>query len=185
MTRDEINEEYFNWMLHFILDPEAPVRYSKLLSFLYSKPFSWMIPMDDNRSEDGEDLRWRFRAEMDYPADYISKYLDDRPCSVLEMMIALAVRCEVHLMADPDYGDRTGVWFWTMIENLGFEPMTDDNFDEDKANDILRRFMLRKYDRSGKGGLFVTKDPSVDMRELEIWKQMNLYVNDIFYNERG
>ena len=42
-----------------------------------------------------------------------------RPCSVLEMMIALSMRCEEQIMDDPDIGNRTGQWFWDMIDNLG------------------------------------------------------------------
>ena len=42
----------------------------------------------------------------------ISAYLDNKTCSVLEMMIALAIRCEEHIMDDPDVGNRTGQWFW-------------------------------------------------------------------------
>lgn len=187
MTRDEINEEYFNWMLDFVYDRNSYVSYMKLFSYLYSREFQWKIPMDENRSDDGEALRWRFRAETNCDPKLVSLYLDDRECSVLELMIALAIRCETHLMSDPEYGDRTSQWFWNMLINLGFAKMDDEHFDEAEANDILQRFMLRRYDRNGRGGLFVCSDPNVDMRELEIWKQMNLYINDVFYteNERG
>lgn len=49
----------------------------------------------------------------------IASYLDNRPCSVLEMIIALAIRLEEHIMDDPDIGNRTGQWFWDMIVSLG------------------------------------------------------------------
>ena len=93
--------------------------YRKLLRELHRIEFTYSIPMDGNRAEDGVDLRYRFGYENGYSSSMISVYLDNRMCSVLEMMIALAIRCEEHIMDDPDIGNRTGQWFWNMIVNLG------------------------------------------------------------------
>ena len=41
------------------------------------------------------------------------------------MMIALAIRCEEHIMDDPDAGDRTGQWFWSMLVSLGLGSMDE------------------------------------------------------------
>jgi len=53
-----------------------------------------MLPMDGNRAEDGIDLRYRFGYEKEYEGSTIASYLDNSPCSVLEMLIALAFRAK-------------------------------------------------------------------------------------------
>jgi hypothetical protein len=134
--------------------------------------------MDGNRAEDGINLRYRFGREYSYPDAMIEAYLDIRPCSVLEMMTALAIRCEDHLMSDPDIGDRTGQWFWNMLVNLGLGPMDDAKFDRYQVDRILERFLERRYERNGKGGLF-TVNNGFDMRGTEIWYQMNYYLREV------
>ena len=114
MTKNELNDAYFNWMYQLVFDGRYSKRlsYQKLLRELHRIEFTYSIPMDGNRAEDGVDLRYRFGYENGYSSSMISVYLDNRMCSVLEMMIALAIRCEEHIMDDPDIGNRTGQWFW-------------------------------------------------------------------------
>ena len=102
--------------------------------------------------------------------------LDD-PCSVLEMMIALAIRIEETMMDDPRYGDRTNQWFWLMMSNLGLKYMTDDVFDKVKANDIIYTFLERQYSPDGKGGLFYIRNCEEDLTQIEIGTQVNWYLN--------
>ena len=109
----------------------------------------------------------------------IASYLDDRPCSVLEMLIALAMRCEEHIMDDPDIGNRTGQWFWSMITNLGLGSMTDAKFDRVKINHVILIFLDRKYKPNGEGGLFTVRNCPRDLRTIEIWYQMCWYLDDI------
>ena len=85
--------------------------------------------MDADRAEDGINLRYRFGYENGYESAMIASYLDDRPCSVLEMMVALSMKMEEQIMDDPDIGDRTSVWFWKMIDNLGLGTMHDGIID--------------------------------------------------------
>ena len=104
---------------------------------------------------------------------------DNRPCSVLEMIIALAIRLEEHIMDDPDIGNRTGQWFWDMIVSLGLGSMDDSKFDKAHAIDVIRRFLDRDYGRDGKGGLFTIEHCRYDMRDIEIWYQANWYLDNI------
>lgn len=182
MTRIEFVKAYFNWMYKLVCGTGGYSKkpsYRKLLRYLNSIDFQYTIPRDGNRAEDGVDLRYRFAYEFDYENAMVAEYLDDRPCSVLEMMIALALRCEEHIMDDPDEGDRTGQWFWEMIVNLGLGPMHDDQFDEDFVDSIIERFHDRTYGRNGEGGLFTVEHPLRDMRGVEIWYQMCWYLNEI------
>lgn len=145
---------------------------------LHETEFVSAIPMDDNRAVDGMDLRYRFGDECSFPPPMITSLLDDTPCSVLEMMVALAVRCEEHIMDDPDIGDRTGKWFWGMIRNLRLEGMNDFRFDNRYVDDILVRLLERRYRKNGEGGLF-TVNNGRDMRKTDIWYQMNYYLDEI------
>lgn len=175
MERNELNDRYFDWLCGIIFDP----RYGKLLAYLHSVDFTYIIPMDGNRAEDGIEMRYRFAYDQGYDYRMIASYIDDRPCSVLEMLIALAVRCEEHITYDPDEGDRTGKWFWDMIESLGLLPMTDRRFDQGQIDYILNRFLNRDYEPNGEGGLFTVKHNDRDMREIEIYYQMYAYLEDI------
>ena len=104
MTRNELIDQYFDWMYQLVVDNRYSKSYRKLFIRLHDTEFTYTIPMDGNRAEDGIDLRYRFGREHSYPDAVIASYLDDRPCSILEMMTALAIRCEEHIMDDPDNG---------------------------------------------------------------------------------
>lgn len=181
MTRDELNDEYFDWIYRIVFKDGYSRRlsYRKLLRHLHGVDFASPIPLDANRAEDGIDLRYRFGYEKGYSGRDISQNLDNRPCSVLEMMIALTIRCEEHIMDDPDIGNRTGQWFWNMIVNLGLGSMTDEKFDRDRTDEIIFRFLNHEYQPNGEGGLFTVKNPKRDMREVEIWYQMCWYLNEV------
>ena len=145
--------------------------------FLHKTEFIWIIPKDENRAHDGIDMRYRFALEKGYN-DYIVKYLKG-PCSILEMMLALATRCEENIMDDPNIGDRTGQWFWGMINNLGLGDMIDNRFDEFYVEETIDIFLNREYQSNGKGGLFTIKNCDYDLREVEIWYQLCWYLDSI------
>ena len=185
-TCDIIKREYFNWMYYLMCDNRYFRRkregsYKKLFKKLHNNYFVTIIPMDDNRAADGIDLRYRFGHEMKYSDREIAAYLDNQPCTVLEMIVALAIRCEEHIMEDSEYGDRTAQWFWNMIVSLGLGGMDDSHYTIQKAEyveDCIERFLYRKYERNGEGGLFTVKHPKRDMRNVEIWYQMCMYLEE-------
>ena len=82
-------------------------------------------------------------------------------------------------MDDPDVGNRMGQWFWNMIVNLGLGSMSDSRFDAEYTDNVIFRFMDRKYKRNGEGGLFTVERCKSDMRSVEIWYQMNWYLDSI------
>lgn len=181
MRLSGLKSRYFHWMCQLVSDQRylKGHSYQKLLWFLHSVQFTYSIPMDGNREADGIDLRYRFGYENSYTNPEIATYLDDRPCSVLEMMIALAIRCEENIMDDPDIGDRTGEWFWGMIDSLGLTRMDDENFDELYSSKVVERFLNRTYNRNGEGGLFTVKKSGRDLRSVEIWCQMCWYLDEL------
>ena len=182
MTRDEVRNDYFEWLSDLVLDRSYSdyISYEKLLMYLHSVEFRWTIPKDQNRAADGEALRYRFSVEHrhGYPVDVILGYLD-APCSVLEMMVALALRCEETIMDDPNVGNRTSQWFWGIVTSLGLGSMTDTRFDKLFVADTIERFLDRKYEPNGKGGLFTMRHTNCDLRKVEIWSQLCWYLDEI------
>ena len=131
--------------------------------------------MDENRAEDGVDLRWRFACERGndiYDGDI------EGPCSMLEMMVALAIRCEA-FMDDPTIGDRTAQWFWEMVVSLGLGAMYNRRFDRKYVEEVVSRFLDRDYEPNGKGGLFTIRNYDRDLRDMEITHQLYAYLNSI------
>lgn len=76
MTEKELNQEYFNWMCQLVCDKRwrnKGLSYQMLLSQLHSIDFQYTLPMDENRAEDGIDLRYRFGYEKEYEGSLIRK----------------------------------------------------------------------------------------------------------------
>lgn len=178
---DDITNEYFEWLVKKISGKPAKSRasYNKLLQFLHTVEFRWIIDHDENRAEDGINMRWRFAVYKGREEDP-DEILDilRGPCSMLEMMVALSIRCE-DIMDDPSIGDRTPQWFWNMITTLSLGSMHDDIFDKERTMRILDRFMDREYDPNGRGGLFRIRSCDRDLREVEIWHQMCWYLDSM------
>ena len=168
-----IRDDYFNWLCGLVCEKRfgVVVSFERLLWYLHNIEFRYIIPLDRNRAENGISLRYRFAGD-----DCV--YLDG-PCSVLEMMVALAVHCEEDIMDDPAIGDRTGQWFWGMIANLGLGSMNDRNFDRRYVDDVIERFLDREYEPDGRGGLFRIRNCDRDLRKVEIQHQMYWYLNSI------
>lgn len=178
MYADDIINEYFEWMFDLVCRERysKEISYRKLLMHLHNTEFRYSLLRDENRAKDGEVLRYKFTYQRGYEGALV--YLDDRPSSILEMMIALAIRCE-EFMDDTSIGDRTAQWFWGMITNLGLGSMTDDRFDKRSVAEILDRFLDRRYEPDGKGGLFRVRNCDRDLRKVEIWYQLCWYLDSI------
>lgn len=175
MTRDAVIDAYFNWLYELVCGKRysKELSYRRLLRYLHNVEFIFSIPMDENRAEDGIDLRRRF-ARTDEELEYLSG-----PCTVLEMMVALAIRCEETIMDDASVGNRTGQWFWGMVVSLGLGAMIDSRFDNERVSYIVERFLNREYEPDGDGGLFHIKHVDADLRDIEIWVQMCWYLDSI------
>jgi hypothetical protein len=138
-----------------------------MLERLHSRDFVWIIPNDDNRVQDGKDLRLDFAG----PARRMLK----EGVSILEVLVGLSRRLE--FVADGD----ARVWAWTLIENLELHKIKDPLTPEkvDRIDDILDTLMWRTYLHDGTGGFFPLAWPKEDQTQVEIWYQMNAYVNEM------
>lgn len=180
MTRDAIIDKYFEWLSDQVNGRKRykHLSYGKLLMRLHDTEFRYSIPLDENRAHDGMNLRWRFSNDCDIPY-YLVEDAINAYCSVLEMMVALSIRCEETIMDDPTIGDRTAQWFWGMITSLGLDTMTDTRFDKQFVDDILDRFLDREYEPNGRGGLFTLRYCACDVRDLEIFHQLCYFLDEI------
>lgn len=156
---DLLESEYLKWLKKLIEQRESG-KYSALLNWLYEQDFYSRLPNDDNRGADGELLREEYGIQL------------DRPCSMLEMLIALANRIN-YFLQDLGEGPKTKAYFWELIRNLELEPD-----DQEHNHLVIVRFLERKYERNGKGGLFPLRHYTKDQRGVEIWYQMMSYFND-------
>lgn len=187
MTADHIRDEYFEYLYQIVCGEDiiAKLSWRSLLWHLFNTPFRISyIQMDENRARDGINMRYRFGDDAQYPRNVIYSCLGDDECSVLEMMIALAIRMEDEIMASSEFGDHTSLWFWSMIGSLGLNAMTDFEYNFDDVEFILDRFMDREYGPDGEGGLFYIPECQKDLRHIEIWYQMCEYLNNLIAEGR-
>ena len=170
-------EDYFEWMCSLVCHARQRTKYGKLLKFLFEREFTYILPLDENRALDGIELRYRYGREADISRSRVELVLDVRPCTVLEMLVALAKRIEETIMDDPEEGNRTSDWFWMMLHNLELDKLSDELYSEEEAEFIVNRFLERLYDMDGRGGL-VYKNPRSNLRYVEIWYQLMWYITD-------
>lgn len=166
---------YFEWLLEIIeYNPDGPETHNYLLWHLYGTPFYYLKDTDENRVFDGLKLR----EEYD---EYFAVSSKEYPCSVLEVLIALAKRCEEDIMEDPDSGDKTPQWFWIMIQNLGLLSMDDAHYDGRYVQKVLTKFMNREYGPDGRGSIFYSNNTDRDFRTADLWYQMCWYLVEHVY----
>lgn len=170
---EALDDQYLSWLYSQVGDVRVRNKsrtYWDLLTQLYSKQFVWLVPNDDNRVQDGLDLRYEWSLETGITPD--SKWLDEG-CSFLEMLIALSRRLAFEGQGHPP------VWFWHLIGNLGLQDCTDrSKYNQGWVDAVVNNVILRTYEPNGRGGLFPMRYPKHDQREVEIWYQMNEYLLD-------
>ena len=176
-------KSYYEWLLEKVSKNRTSnsISYNLLFRSLYTMEFTCLFDQDKNRISDALKLRGDYTEHgvcIPYRRNGKTSFLH-RPCSVLEVMIALAIRMEDTIMTNPAFGNRTAQWFWMMVASLGLNGMYDDNFDSDYVNGILENFLLRKYEPNGRGGLFTIKNTDKDLRKVEIWVQMLWFLDTL------
>ena len=175
-----MRDDYFDWLYDIVCDSD---KYKTLCAYLHGQEFTYTIPMDGNRYEDGISLRYRYGYECDIPNHRITDELDNRPCSVFEMMVALALRMEEDIMACPGE-DRTAEWFEEMLGALGLHDMSNERFNEHEASRVTHNFLNRDYAKNGQGGLFIVDNMAYrDLRTVEIWYQAIWFLNEVLKGE--
>jgi hypothetical protein len=168
MTATE--QDYFVWLTSQIKIPaNNENRYDELFQRLHDTEYVWIIANDDNRLQDGEDLRAEF-----WSANGSRKRTFPFPVTLLEVLIALSRRTAFNSMREKD----PGIWVWRFLKNLRLtkssDPLTGRKADH--VEDVIEALIWRTYAYDGRGGLFPLKEPKVDQTRTELWNQMNAYL---------
>lgn len=165
-----IDQPYFEWLISQVEFPKITRKtFHELFFRLHETEFIWIIDGDDNRVQDAKDLRTEFMHKYNGPNEF--KYY----VSILEVMIALSRKLEFIA------GGLASEWVWRLIDNLGLDHFSDplSRNKTSRLDDILESLIWRTYERDGLGGFFPLISPKEDQTKVEIWYQMNAYVNEI------
>ena len=173
---------YYIWLLEKSgLEKGLIKRYSKTLEELFRRPFYWKIAHDENRITDVFELRNEYVDGLDEEsAEEFLEEMGGTEATLLELIIVLALSAEFDIMHDDDVGDRTGFWFWCMMQNAGFDKYDNEHFDRLKVDLIASDIVDRHYKKNGTGGLFLAQNYDVDMRKTELWYQLNYWLRENF-----
>src|SRR5690349_4844113 len=119
MPAGELGVRYLTWLYGQVANPKTrtgPRTYWNLLNQLFNTEFAWFVPNDDNRAEDGRELRAEWTAEegIDPDPQWLSL-----GCNFLELLIGLSRRLAFE--TDSNAAD----WFWQLIRNLGLSGYND------------------------------------------------------------
>ena len=176
---DYARQDYFEWLCERVEAIGGEQTYWLLCKDLHNAVFTGLVPHDENREYDGIALRERYFWET----QVLDESFDGEPCTMLEMLVALADRIDFEL-GDPD-DDRcwTARYFWELIGNLGLNAFDDEHYiargGVRRVQEILDVLINRTYDYDGSdGGLFPLAYPERDQREVEIWYQMQAYLQE-------
>lgn len=153
--------------------------YRMLLGVLDGVEFRDTRGIDSNRIQDAQELRADLIANMALDHTAVRPFMN---VSLFEVMIAIAERLG-QITGDED----TAFWFWEMVSNLALDGIDDTEFWSDPENyeaEILDRaddVININYDRDGLGGLFLLREGVApqDMRDTELWYQMQYYANEV------
>lgn len=175
--REPLDELYLRWLYSNIVEDlqitSKRRTYWNLARELFTTPFLWLVPNDDARGEDGKELRMEFIhvAEIsEVDPDWLSE-----ECSMLEMLIALSRRMAFELDGAPHE------WFWHLMRNVELHECTDAYKGDTaiRVENFCNAIVFRQYKPNGSGGLFPLREAHQDQRDVELWYQMNAYVQEL------
>lgn len=171
---EPLEDRYFRWLCSHVLNVEIPtpsLTYWNLLRLLHGTQYVWVQGYDENRAEDGVELRYYYRTESHTAKDDGWEHL---PCSVLEFLVSLSARAEFNsMMTEPP-----AWWFWHFIDNLDINFPDNVELPEEYVIDVLDRWMYRQYEWTGQGGLFPLEVALDDQRNVETWYQLMAYLEE-------
>lgn len=163
--------DYYLWLDSLVQDGN----HEQLIRYLHQCPYRWQFILDENRAAGGLNLRNKFA----YDNSIMVTDINEGPCSVLEMLIAVAENMTDYLTMD------IYDWFWDLLRNLGLDKFDDYHFDERGVNYILNTWLDRNYDSKGNGSLFPLKNYPGDCRNLDIWGQMNAWIEENYPHDES
>jgi len=177
-VRNKLIDDYLDWLYFDVLHgTETRFKaYNSLFKALLDIPYIPLHPMDKNRFKDGLELREEYilgcsMGLTGFESRKNTKIEDYLPeCSVLEMIIALSVRIEKDIMAPADGKNDYFRWFWGMICTLELDEFDEKHYDFGWIDKIISEFL------EGKRAIFEVKNPYKNVRDMQIWDQMNAFL---------
>lgn len=169
----DVEKAYRDWLVD---DVNIVEDYTYLLRELYNIEFFSLVKYDEDRGVDGLALREKWATEVNYNGS-----LDFGPANVLEVLIGIAKRIEFQLFGTKYYDEWDYInIFWDLIENLGLGEMfgTLSRYTFDEIHEKVTHFLNRDYFRHKNGNIFKFQNEPKDLRKLNIWTQMGLYIRE-------
>ena len=172
---EPLDELYFKWLYRQVADPEIEsqeLTFWKILRVLYTTEFVSLVSFDENRISDAKDLRKEFVDSEGLEG--VDPEWIELGCSLLELMVGLSRRLAFEGDGRPHY------WFWMhLMVNLGLDRFNDSRrFRKTSVDYILDDLIQRRYGSDGHGGFFPLQNPQKDQRRVELWYQLNAYLNE-------
>ena len=180
-SSESLRDAYLEWLESQMRDgndrPDKTFR--DLAAMMFATEFFPTVPMDDNRVHDGKDLRTEFANAVSRSArkqreaaDYLMQMA---PISFLEVLIGLS-----RTMAFVAGGEAPG-WCWQLLTNLELHRMPDPltSAKRRKVDDTMHAVIERTYSPDGMGGFFPLAWPDGDQTKIELWYQLNAYVEEL------
>lgn len=164
--------EYYIWLRDITGNRR---HYKKLIKQLDEINFFWIFALDENRAAGGINLRRKFAYETSTNVEDVRV----GPCTVLEMLIGVTIHMEDQL------GGSLEEWFWVLINNLHLDKFDDYEYDERGVIYIIDTWMNRTFMKDGEGSLFPLKDYPGDCRNIDIWSQMNAWINENYPSDNS
>lgn len=165
-----VEMDYLDWLYSKValnVRSTPTTKHYALMRVLHSTEFVWQLSGDDNRAEDGRDLRREFELQAGVSLHSIEE------CSILEMFVAFSFRIEFQT----DISAKE--WFWEFMTNLGLAQYNDGAWPGDEpVRYILDEFVWRRYRPNGYGGAFPIRNPEQNQLDVEIWYQFWQYLKD-------
>jgi hypothetical protein len=79
-------------------------------------------------------------------------------------------------------------WFWKLMDNIGLRQYSDAHWSLRAEREVYytaERVIKRTYGYDGDGGLYPLRHPRHDQRQTELWTQMQAYILEGGYLDRG
>lgn len=157
-----------------LVDDGRAIQYPAIFEVGWEMPYSWSVPMDENRYYDGMELRGAFEREASVTLP------DLGPCRMIEFLVALSNRMEF-ILFDYNYPGQVDRWFWQIMTNLRLTDIgTHNSHSTNRAivKGTFERVLTRSYDQLGNGGLFPLRESNFDQRKVEVWYQMHAWIHE-------
>lgn len=162
-------QDYFDWLRKMVnLDEPA----NDIMAYtLYNTAFGSVIDGDENRAEDGIELRDKYVDET-HNYDLQVSHME---CNMLEFIIALAARLD-YVTYNHKLGVQIAKWAHVYLDNL----RVLYNQDADNISYRIVVLLSGSYDDYGNNGIFSFSKPIKNLSAKPYWDQMNLFVSENF-----